>query len=725
MFEDIHEIAENSAYLKAIEEKDVSLEMLEQLPPYEETRELEEKLKAEGRLDFNHIFHEHTGFYFIKQFLTSDFAGDKAVFIKDVEAYRNMRFESARLRVAKLLYHRYIADDEKHQFPTGVSIFELLRKRPELKNEEISALRPSEVSDYNTHTGLRPRDDRMATSVVAEEDEDDDGPATTTATADDSDEEEDKDFLKKEEKARVEPLPDKIVDASLYADEEDDPNRPVEDEKFSGPTAATSQQPKMVVSPFTGHHKEKEDEDSQGSNGSANGRLPYTQTRDPNMKRDRDTFQIGSTNAIGVYGKSIKQVKEKLANGQAPKSLFDEVAEDVMNDLQHDVFPRFKISPFYKKYIRTKAIENRVVAVKDFQTFRVLGRGGFGSVHACRKINSGALYAMKAINKKLVKVKQALQNVMEERDVLIMLDSKFVTNAKYALQDENCLYLIMDLMLGGDLKFHLINAGRFTEERARFYSAEVLLGLEHIHSLNIIYRDMKLENVLLDEHGHCRLSDLGLAVYTKEKIRGYAGTPGYTAPEMIKNKPYGTSVDIFSYGVMLYRMLCGQKPFKGKVDRDLDKAVVEKEPRFPPEIFTPEAVDLLQGLLQKRPEKRLGCGPRGIEEIKEHPFFRSIDWGLLEAGYLDPPFVPNKYDVNAASLKDIGDFDTNKLKQVKLNERFKKTVKRFDHVNVKALQDEMVNVLVKADANIDYAPKYDPAPAETAPVKPDGCCLIS
>lgn len=184
-----------------------------------------------------------------------------------------------------------------------------------------------------------------------------------------------------------------------------------------------------------------------------------------------------------------------------------------------------------------------------------------------------------------MKVKSALDNVLEERNVLTMMKSNFVTNLKYALQDEDTMFLVMDLMIGGDLKFHLINAGRFTEKRARFYAAQVLLGLEHVHKLSIIYRDMKLENVLADGFGHCRLSDLGLAVVTKVKIKGYAGTPGYTAPEMIKNKLYGPAADIFSYGVMLYRMLCGSKPFKGKVDRDLDKAVIERKPQFPKEIF--------------------------------------------------------------------------------------------------------------------------------------------
>jgi len=214
-------------------------------------------------------------------------------------------------------------------------------------------------------------------------------------------------------------------------------------------------------------------------------------------------------------------------------------------------------------------------------------------------------------------------------------------------------------------------------------------------------------------------------VITKEKIRGYAGTPGYTAPEMIKNKPYGPAVDIFSYGVMLYRMLCGAKPFKGKIDRDLDKAVVEREPKFPPDIFSPEATDLLTGLLQKRPEKRLGCGPKGIEEIKEHPFFHSVDWGLLEAGYIDPPFVPNKMDVNAASLKDIGDFDVQKLRGIKLNERFKKRVKTFEHVSVTALQQEIVAVLEKVDIGVNYH-RFSPnkVPETIAEGGPKSCCTI-
>jgi len=195
---------------------------------------------------------------------------------------------------------------------------------------------------------------------------------------------------------------------------------------------------------------------------------------------------------------------------------------------------------------------------------------------------------------------------------------------------------------------------------------------------------------------------------------------------MIKSRHYGPSVDIFSFGVLLYRMLCGSKPFKGKVDRDLDQAVIEKQPVFPKEIFSKSATSLLQGLLHKRPENRLGCGKRGIQEIKEHAFFETIDWGLLEAGYIDPPFVPSKYDVNAAPLKDIGDFDRNKYKHVKLDEGFKKTVQSFDFINVRALQDEMVKVLEKADETTNFE-KFAAKVVKTDPKKTEGesgCCKI-
>ena len=154
--------------------------------------------------------------------------------------------------------------------------------------------------------------------------------------------------------------------------------------------------------------------------------------------------------------------------------------------------------------------------------------------------------------------------------------------------------------------------------------------------------------------------------------------------------------------------------------------MIERKPQFHQEVFTKEAISLLTGLLQKRPENRLGCGPRGIDDIKEHAFFESIDWGLLEAGYLDPPFVPSKFDVNAASLRDIGDFDRAKYRHVKLDDAFKEKITNFNFISSSGLQDEMVSVLEKADENRNFekfATQPDIVPISSSADSP-ACCTI-
>ena len=763
MFEDIHEIAENSAYLKAVEERDVSLEMLEQLPAYADCASLEARLQADGLLGFDSVFHSATGYYLFSCFLIADYAQDKAVFLRDVESYRQIRFESARRRIAALLFARFVSLDQQDaadaeaaalaaaaaaaaaggpasartaaSSPHADGAGQQQPHQPQGASQEAKAgsltaslllsgppALPSGLGSA-AHKGrsvfarMNGRGGPHSASVLP-------APAASSAPPPTPPPPPPASLLLKPGAATVRPAPAARLTSAQQSD-----GRLVSvaaaaaASSLSASASATelSQQSVSVSHPAallsSSASPQQQPDGPLSSSQSALSRptaasLSAASAAPPLSPAALPVASSASSggflcmtqrnNAIGVYGRSVQRVAARVAAGEAPRDLFDEVAREVRWDLRLDAFPRFRQSAFYQRFIRTKSIESVRVQVRDFTTFRVLGRGGFGAVHACRKKNSGSIYAMKAIHKKLVKVKSALDNVLEERNVLTAMRSSFVTNLKYALQDEESLYLIMDLMLGGDLKFHLINAGRFTEKRARFYAAEVLLGLEHLHKMSIVYRDMKLENVLLDDRGHCKISDLGLAVVTKVKIKGYAGTPGYTAPEMIKNKLYGPAADIFSYGVMLYRMLCGSKPFKGKVDRELDKAVLEKKPAFPKEIFSKEAISLLTGLLAKRPEQRLGCGEAGMEEIKEHPFFESIDWGLLESGYSEPPFVPNKFDVNAASLKDIGDFDRTKYRNVKLDDRFRSRTRCFDWLSVAALQEEMVQVLEKADANVVF-----------------------
>ncbi|GAB5358720.1 hypothetical protein AAMO2058_000482900 [Amorphochlora amoebiformis] len=605
MFEDLKEIAQNSAYMDAIKKPQVFTEMWDKSPDFKMCLGLEEKLREEGKLTFHTVFHKATGFYMIKCFLIANYAVDKAIFMRDVEKYRKIRFHSARERVATAIYERFVNDDSKYKFPTGSSVFDLIKTR------KLEHYRSEEMSRKNR---------------------------------------------KKADKASM--------------------------------------------------------------------------------------LSFGKMNAIGVYGDSIDRVRKAVNSAHFTPNMFDVVSEEVRQDLLLGIFPRFEQSRFYKRYIRCcaatrvarhgSALPGAKVELKDFQVFRTLGRGGFGSVKACRKRDCGSLYAMKIINKKRVKSKNALKNVMEERNVLVLIQNNpFITNLKYALQDEDNLYFIMDLMLGGDLKFHLINSHHFTEERARFYAAQVLLGLEHIHAHGVIYRDLKLENVLLDHWGNARLSDLGLAVVTDKPIKGYAGTPGYTAPEMIANHRYTNAVDIFSFGVMLYRMMCGSKPFKG-TDHELDKAVMHKRPSFPTDYFTHDSASLLQGVLAKNPDKRLGCGGRNHKNktlksikqpIKDHPFFASIDWGLLEEGYLDPPFVPT-IDVNAPSLRDIGEFNLNRLKHFKLGPQYIKQFRQFNYISEQALEEEMCMVLQKADEKENF----EKFPAKRN-AKPQGanaeCCTVS
>eukprot|EP00475_Leptophrys_vorax_P003971 TRINITY_DN1231_c0_g1_i1.p1 TRINITY_DN1231_c0_g1~~TRINITY_DN1231_c0_g1_i1.p1 ORF type:complete len:645 (-),score=190.06 TRINITY_DN1231_c0_g1_i1:64-1998(-) len=643
MYDDIIEVAENRAYLQAVQRNVLgpNLEVLASLPKYEELKELEDELTKQGKLRFDAIFEEPTGFYLMKCFLIGDYSVDKAVFIKDVELFRKMRDPSARIKIGRLIHERFVAEDVG-KFPKGESVFERRKKKKKTK--------------------------RVARNSEWEE---------------------------------KDPLG--LYNSGIPQDLKPIPNAQKEEVKDGDLMTNISSEQQTIVQP--GDVDEPDNFEAE--------------------------LRIGKTNAIGVYGPSVEEVQERLSRGEAPKTLFDAVALEVLNDLRMDVFPRFETSPFFKKYIRLKSLEKQKVNLKDITMLRMLGRGAFGSVNACIKKNTGKLYACKCISKRRVMATDSVDSIMSERNVLAVLDSEFVCSLKYSFQDNETLYLVMDLMMGGDLKFHLNKEEKFSEVRSRFYAAEVLLGLEHIHSKGIIYRDIKLENILLDGKGHCKVSDLGLAVMTKDRVKGYAGTPGYTAPEVILMQPYDKMCDFFSYGVLIYRLLSGRKPFGSHMgSSDLDKNVVSVDPEYPEEFFSPEAIDLLSKLMIKDPSKRLGVN--GIEEIKQHPWFDPIDWGLLEAGYLDPPFVPKTDEINADSLKNPAGrpHQDDKYRRVKLTEEFQRSLEEFPFKSVRALQRELVECMEKADEGkaFDRFPRRSTTtkepPHEEPQPRPTSCCSL-
>lgn len=742
----VQEIIENCNYLNALnEEKGASTEILNHLLPYDDpkVRAIEEKLRSAGAISFDMMFNEPTGFHLLSQFLDREAPVhlDKILFLKDAEAYTHMRFESARLKLARLIFERYLImgeppvapEPQNHakgkakkksdlpeevRKPPPLSVFEALKKKNRerrgeaLANGGSSSRANSSASLANidspsnaTLPGIRsssatredlPKPIQMATlsgdrldPVTPRGVQD---PAAESGVKDDEDSQHDADQGDLAEN-----------DGDTGSPHETDPNSPIrsnsgiEVKKNLGNKSARSS---TVSSPL---NRPKSLSISREPTSPMPEPDKELKTGDNSLSAPLQNVPPHWVNSVYVPLEAVMKIARYLDANMAPKAIFKQVAEELKATINKECMPEYYKSAYYKKYVQTKLLEEAHVGPEDFATIRLLGRGGFGTVYACRKIDSGKLYAMKAINKRLIKWKKAVAMTMLERHTLSLVQSRFVCSLSYAFQDKTHLFLIMDLMAGGDLKFHLTksrngNIQGFPEPRARFHAAEILLGLEAMHSKNIIFRDLKLENVLLDEEGHCKISDLGLvALYGQKKVNHYAGTPGYIAPEVTKKQPYGPSVDIFSYGVTLYRMLSGKKPFKGHTRQDFDRAVCNDEPVYDADIFSPNAIALLKGLLEKEPKKRLGCGKNGIQAIKDHPFFQSIDWGLLEIGYLDPPFIPSKHDVNANSLEDIGyeDADAKQYEKIQLDDKFKKQIHGFDYVSKQAVRFEIVSALKK------------------------------
>jgi len=289
-----------------------------------------------------------------------------------------------------------------------------------------------------------------------------------------------------------------------------------------------------------------------------------------------------------------------------------------------------------------------------FTMMKVVGKGGFGKVNAVTHRTTNVLMAMKRMKKsKLITKKMYVVTAWRERDVMAQLKSPFLVNLLFAFQDETDLFLIMPFMQGGDLRYFLTQKGRMLEEACRFYAAEVIMGLEELHSLNVVYRDLKPDNLLLDSEGHLRISDFGLAVILKKendyKVSGGAGTPGYQAPEVLKRLKYGISADYWSLGITLYECLERQRPFHS------DEEVLSFQKVAFHHKVSPEAKSLIRGLLSSDPEKRLGCTAGGIDEIKKHPFFKDIDWTAVHDRKLQPPFQPDLDRANCLADHELQD----------------------------------------------------------------------
>ncbi|XP_077199183.1 ribosomal protein S6 kinase alpha-3 isoform X2 [Paroedura picta] len=280
----------------------------------------------------------------------------------------------------------------------------------------------------------------------------------------------------------------------------------------------------------------------------------------------------------------------------------------------------------------------------QFELLKVLGQGSFGKVFLVKKISGSdarQLYAMKVLKKATLKVRDRVRTKME-RDILVEVNHPFIVKLHYAFQTEGKLYLILDFLRGGDLFTRLSKEVMFTEDDVKFYLAELALALDHLHSLGIIYRDLKPENILLDEEGHIKLTDFGLSkesIDHEKKAYSFCGTVEYMAPEVVNRRGHTQSADWWSFGVLMFEMLTGTLPFQGK-DRKETMTMILKAKLGMPQFLSPEAQSLLRMLFKRNPANRLGAGPDGVEEIKRHHFFSTIDWNKLYRREINPPFKP-------------------------------------------------------------------------------------
>lgn len=288
---------------------------------------------------------------------------------------------------------------------------------------------------------------------------------------------------------------------------------------------------------------------------------------------------------------------------------------------------------------------SRKTCLADFVLLKVVGKGSFGKVMQVRKRDSGQVYAMKVLNKANIVKRKQVEHTRTERSVLGRIVHPFIVGLNFAFQTPSKLYFVLDYCAGGELFFHLGREHRFSESRARFYAAQITLALEHLHSLNVIYRDLKPENVLLDQNGNVRLTDFGLS---KENIhatdsgaKSFCGTPEYLAPEVLNRSGHGRAVDWWSLGALLYEMLTGLPPFYDSNRNKLFEKIRHGTLEFPAEAgVSPEAKDLLLRMLDRDPKTRLGCGSGDASDIKTHPFFRSVDWTAMLQLKLTPPWRP-------------------------------------------------------------------------------------
>ena len=283
-----------------------------------------------------------------------------------------------------------------------------------------------------------------------------------------------------------------------------------------------------------------------------------------------------------------------------------------------------------------------------FEFNTVIGKGGFGKVWKVQYKKTNEYFALKEMSKRKILDKKSEKSINSERKFLSILNHPFIVNMHYAFQDNDNLYLVMDMLSGGDLRYHCSRYRSFSEEQTRFFIACITYSLEYIHSNNVIHRDIKPENLVLDDKGYVRVTDFGIAKYnTADNSSETSGTPGYMSPEVMNAENHSFTADFFAIGVIGYEFLMGFRPYNGKNRKEIKEKIfgekVEITLNQKKKGWSDDVIDFINKLLERNKDLRLGAN-KGFQELKEHQWLKYYPWDELEQKILPAPFVPEEID---------------------------------------------------------------------------------
>ena len=352
-------------------------------------------------------------------------------------------------------------------------------------------------------------------------------------------------------------------------------------------------------------------------------------------------------------------------------------------------------------------IDSEIVSKSSFQYINIVGRGGFGKVWKVLHKKSKKLYAMKEMSKVKILDKKSETSVKNERTLLSKMFHSFIVNMHYSFQDTDNLYLIVDFLSGGDLRYQYCLDKEFNEEQTKFLICCILLSLEYLHSNNILHRDIKPENLVFDGNGYLKLTDFGIAkIYNKniDNSKENSGTLGYIAPEVLFHLKHDYRCDYYAVGIVGYELMLNQRPYDFINRKEAREQILAKEAKITKyklkDGWSKDFMDFINQLIKRKPEDRLG--KNGIDEIKKHPWLKYFNWKDLYLMKIKAPFIPpetDNFDSKYCNMEEIlSEEEQIKYKNIMNSIRYKFIFEDYKYYNRQ--KDNLINNVINKEMNI-------------------------